>query len=371
MKSLFIKLILVALIGSAHHVFGQNNRAQYNSLLKDSYFEVNFGYINYPFGSSSLEDGYTVESVEVPHASPRIVLYGHNFNKYLSAQISYTRPIFWVRYNNIDGPNGYKDSSNHPVFMNIGGLTAKGTLPIGNRFSIYGEAGLAIITRTGFHEKDDSERPDIVTDANYGTLVLGAGLNFHISPKWALKISSIYSPANERARQPYTVHYGFGFSYTMRELSEEDLIEKAKSKYIFPENIIQIGYSTNEFGYGVNDFFSEGAVPVFWGGNAHVVYGFTALYQRNIFHGTKTFSLDIGSSFSYWKSQEFNDEFITLAIFPVFKFVLLHTKPFDLYFNYSLAGPAYISGLNIDGRETGPQFTFQDFMGTGFFIGKE
>lgn len=35
--------------------------------------------------------------------------------------------------------------------MNMGGLTVKGTLPMGNKFSIYGEGGMAIIMRTGFH----------------------------------------------------------------------------------------------------------------------------------------------------------------------------------------------------------------------------
>jgi hypothetical protein len=54
----------------------------------------------------------------------------------------------------------------------------------------------------------------------------------------------------------------------------------------------------------------------------------------------------------------------------VFRFTAIRTSPFDLYFNYSLAGPTFISRTVIDGEETGRQFTFQDFMGLGAFIGR-
>jgi len=45
----------------------------------------------------------------------------------------------------------------------------------------------------------------------------------------------------------------------------------------------------------------------------------------------------------------------------------LHAATFEIagYFNYSLAGPTFISKTTIDTNETGKQFTFQDFMGVG------
>ena len=46
----------------------------------------------------------------------------------------------------------------------------------------------------------------------------------------------------------------------------------------------------------------------------------------------------------------------------------LHAATFeiaDIYFNYSLAGPTFISKTTIDTNETGKQFTFRDFMGVG------
>jgi hypothetical protein len=43
----------------------------------------------------------------------------------------------------------------------------------------------------------------------------------------------------------------------------------------------------------------------------------------------------------------------------------------DMYFNYSVAGPTFISRVNIDNHPTGRKFTFQDFMGMGIYTGKK
>jgi hypothetical protein len=42
----------------------------------------------------------------------------------------------------------------------------------------------------------------------------------------------------------------------------------------------------------------------------------------------------------------------------------------DFYLNYSVAGPTYISRIEIDSLEIGKRFTFQDFMGVGSYFGK-
>jgi hypothetical protein len=119
----------------------------------------------------------------------------------------------------------------------------------------------------------------------------------------------------------------------------------------------------------VNNFLSKGAVPVFWGGEAEMEQGFSIHYLRNIFHGRKLFSLDWGTSFSFFKSNRDKDEFFALSIFPLFRFTFLHTKPADLYFYYSVAGPTFISKTMIDNVNTGKKFTFQDLMGLGIFAG--
>jgi hypothetical protein len=91
------------------------------------------------------------------------------------------------------------------------------------------------------------------------------------------------------------------------------------------------------------------------------------------------FSLDWGVSTSYWQSKgrgtglnnPSKEDFFTLSVFPVARFTVLHTKPFDAYFYYSVAGPTYISKVMIDGQNTGKHFTFQDNMGTGIYFGEK
>ncbi len=89
-----------------------------------------------------------------------------------------------------------------------------------------------------------------------------------------------------------------------------------------------------------------------------------------MFHTRKRFAFDLGASASYWKSNGNRDVFGTFSAYPLFRFFLARTRPADLYFSYSLAGPTYISQTMIDGRDTGERFTFQDFMGVGAFFGK-
>jgi hypothetical protein len=53
------------------------------------------------------------------------------------------------------------------------------------------------------------------------------------------------------------------------------------------------------------------------------------------------------------------------SIYPVLRFTPVRSQSQDIYFNYSLAGPTFISKTTIDTHETGKQFTFRDFMGVG------
>src|SRR5436189_3654468 len=96
----------------------QDNRIQYPGALKNSYYGVNIGYINYPFSSKQLEVGNTVGSVKVPHTAVRLILYGRDINKYFSARVSYMRPVSWVLYRNVNG-----DNKQHSVWMNVAALT--------------------------------------------------------------------------------------------------------------------------------------------------------------------------------------------------------------------------------------------------------
>jgi hypothetical protein len=81
--------------------------------------------------------------------------------------------------------------------------------------------------------------------------------------------------------------------------------------------------------------------------------------------------LDWGTNFSYWASKIQKNKFYTLSLFPLFRFTAFHFIGADLYFDYSVAGPTYISRVNLDHTKIGKKFTFQDFMGMGINAGKK
>ncbi|HEV7781055.1 MAG TPA: acyloxyacyl hydrolase [Chitinophagaceae bacterium] len=359
------RIIWMLLLGLAFSFRGAaqpgEKRIQYPWGLKNSYFGINMGYINYPFSSAQLEPGFTVQTIKIPHIAPRIILLGHQFNKYLSAQISYMRPVDWVTYYNING-----DQTTHSVWMNVGGLTLAGHVPLNKKFSLFAEAGLGILTRKGF----DIDYKPVVKSTTFATGLFGGAVQYHLNRKWDLQLSTTWSPANAKEKQPHTIFYSAGFNYHLKELSGEKVESNIKSGYNFPKHLLELSYSTNGLGYGVNDLFSK-TLPLFWGGAAHLKQGFSAHYQRNLFHARKVFSLDWGAGMGYWKSKKNGDDFFTLSIYPVLRFTALRSSKTDLFFEYTVAGPTFISRTLIDDERTGKKFTFYDAMGMGISTGKK
>jgi len=340
----------------------QDKRAQYPSFLSRSYFDVGVGYIDYPFTGRQLEPGFQAESPRVPHAAARLALLGYRFNEHLAAQLNYVRPVEWVSYTNVNGVPAKRS-----VWTNLAGVTLRATAPLAGRLSVDGEGGLGIVTRHGF----DADTVPVVKDANYWTALLGGGLRYRLNRSWDFRASAIYAPSNSGARQPHTLMLAGGFSYNLRPLPEERVRKSSQSGFAFPRNLVQVGYASDASGFGVNDFVSKGAVPIFWGGIAQVRQGVVVHYHRNLFHTRRLFSLDLGASVSHWRSRRDNAAFYTASLFPVFRLTPLRLGSADVYLNYSLAGPTAISRSSIDGQDTGRRFTFQDFMGVGVFAGKE
>jgi len=361
-----MKKALIVLISSFYvlQISAQDTRTQLLPFLAKTYLGIDVGYINYPFTSELMQPSYAVENINIPHMAAKIIPFGYKFNKYISAQLSYTAPTSWVKYKNING-----DNEEHSVTMHIGGISVLGQYPFKERFEIYAEVGMSFVSRVGFYENKDSEI-EVVKDASYTYPLIGGGVKYKINKKWTLRAGTIYTPENEQEKQPYSVFHSAGFLFNLPTLPENIVTENAKSGYIFPQNMFQIGYSTNVFSYGINNFMAN--TPVFWGGKAEIKQGITFHYQRNVFHGKKTFSLDWGSSFSFWESNKNNKKFWTFSLFPLLRFHLLHTNPFDFYMNYSVAGPTYRSTAEVlDNKNVGPHFTFQDFIGVGFYFGEK
>src|SRR5689334_15826467 len=120
---------IIAVLFYCASALGQDSRAQYPRILNNSYVSVRGGYINYSFSRKQLEPGYTAQTIHVPHAALRVVL-GHQFNQYLSAEISYMRPFAFVEYGNVN--NGGRD---YEVGMNVAGLSLKTAWPIAKKMS--------------------------------------------------------------------------------------------------------------------------------------------------------------------------------------------------------------------------------------------
>jgi hypothetical protein len=343
----------------ASSVTDDDSRTQYPALLVNSYFSINVGRIDYPFSTKQLEPGFATATIQIPRVAVRAVLIGHQFTPYFSVQAHYLRPVQYLAYRNINGA----DASGH-VWMHFGGVTGKTQVPLGRRASIYGEAGLGLTSRRGF----DAGTTAVVRDAHFANALVGGGIEYHVNRKWDLLAGTLLSTGNAEQKQPRTFFTSGGFRLTMRQLPTEVVTANREAGYVFPEHVLQFSYTTNELGYGFNTLVSK-KVPIFWGGNVLVSRGFAVHYEQNVFHTRKVFGLDVGGSAGFWKSRDNGEWFRTLSVYPLFRFTLLRTRPADMYVAYSLAGPTYISKTVLDGLATGNAFTFQDFMGMGFFLG--
>jgi hypothetical protein len=341
----------------------EDQRGRYSRFLSNSYIGVQVGSIGYAFSNAQLQPGFQAQSVKVPHLAGRFVLFGHEFNKYLSGQISEIIPAHGVAYQNVNGTVG-----NHYLWAdNIAGFTVKARLPLRNRWSLYGEGGLGVVTRNGFTVKQSTA----LNGANYATFLYGGGLDYRLNEHWNLLTGVTVAPGESAGRQPTTVFFSGGFDYTMRRVPEEPAAEESPDAPIWPRNFVQFGTITNALGYGVNDFFTKGKVAIFWHGTVEVANGLSVDYQRNIFHARRFFALDWGASISSWRSRIEGQRFFTASVYPVLRFPLVRTNPAEIYFSYSLAGLALVTRTNIDAQNTGRVFTFQDYMALGTYLGRK
>lgn len=356
-------MLVIAAVASAQPqdpVRDDNTRTQYPAFLANSFFSIGVGGIDYEFSSAQLAGGFRVASVQTPHAAARIGLFGHEFNRYLSAQATYIRPGSFVAYDDVNG-----DGVAHHVWMAVGAVTMRGRVPLTQRLDAYGEGGFGITSRHGFGVKTGT----VVPDLHYTSAVFGAGLAYHVAHSWDLVGGTLVVPGRRADAESPSLMTSVGFQYTMHPLPAERVAANAHSGFRFPNDIVQIETST-AFGYGVNRFFAR-TVPVFWDGTVRVDRGAALHVDHNLFHTRKLFAFDVGGSLSSWRSQQDRDSFYTVSVYPQFRFVFLRTRPLDVWTVYSLAGPTYLSRSMIDGNDMGGRFTFQDFMGIGTFVGKE
>jgi hypothetical protein len=353
-------IVCVATCASAQEAVPEDTRTQYPPFLANSYFTFDVGRIGYVFSGDQLEPGFRAESIDVPGLAVRVDLFGHHFTKNLSVQATYMRPARFVAYNNVNG-----NTTTSQVLTAYAGLTLVWEMPLNARVSAYGEAGGGITSRSGFQ----IDGATALQSAHYAAGLLGAGLAYHATPKIDVIFGATYSPGRKSLSQPSTRLYTTGIRFHMRPLTDAAVEDNRRAGFAFPLNVVRLGFTTNALTYGVNTFFSQ-KVPIFWNGHVETRQGVTLDYQRNVFHTKKVFAFDLGMSGSIWKSNGNREGFLTGSVYPLFRLFVARPRQADIYFNYSLAGPTFISEPVIDGQDTGDRFTFQDFMGIGAFFGK-
>jgi hypothetical protein len=326
--------------------------------LQKKYFGVTIGYINYNSPELKLEPGFSAESIHTYDEGIRVFA-GHQFNKNLQLQVSYMRPAYWITYKNVNG-----DQREHAVTLNELGLTLRAGIYNRKKISVYTESGLAYNKQLGFSVYGAQAAKDVV----YFSALAGLGAKFELNPSWDLN-AEVIAPFFANKQHAYNYLLGGGISYNIQKPKVKTSTVKNGKQYFFPKNIIQASYTTNTFGYGVNNFSEK--TYFFWGGVVELKYGFSLYYQRNFFHGHKAFSLSWGAGMAYMRSRKENDDFLLLSVFPVLRFTPVHTKSADFYLNYCVAGPSFISRVHIDGEDTGAHFIFLDYLGIGTFAGKD
>ena len=370
MKKILTLFFIFLFLGTLYSQEEQKSKAQPSKFLSKSYYSINFGGIFYPFSNDNLIDGYKTDSYSKNYFSGRLLL-GYKIAPDLAIQFGTLRPAAWFKYNNVNNI-GYERS----VWINAWSLSLKKNMNLNKKLSIYGEAGIANVTRIGFSINDDIIYPD----AHFASLLYGFGFNYKLNKKWRLNLNGTFLPKSEKENQPSISQVTFGFEYHINKLSKEQVEKHENNGYFFPKNTIQVSYGNSKIGFGANKFFGMSlkvgnfesfGIPVFWVGEVKAAHAFSITYQRLAFRTEKIFSLDWGVSVTAFQTEATKENVLAFSIFPTMRFYILRRKGFDMYTNYSLIGPTYLTKANLDKLNTGPKITYQDTMGLGVFFGKK
>lgn len=314
-------------------------------------------------------DGFETETFSRNWFSGRLLL-GHKITEDFSAQFGTIRPAAWFKYDNVNNI-GYQQS----VWINAWSLSLKKDFQLSEKTSFYLETGIANVTRFGFSIDDKV----IYENAHFASLLYGFGVQYWLSDKWRLSANGTFLPKSTKHNQPSISQASVGFEYHLKQVDDKTAREYSTNKYFFPNNILQVSYGTSAIGFGLNRFFGMNlkvgnfesfGIPIFWVGEVKANHAISVTYQRLIYRSERIFSLDWGTSITYFQSPINTENVFAFSIFPVLRFYLLRRVGYDFYTNYSIIGPTFISKSDIDLTKTGPKITYQDTMGFGVFFGK-
>jgi hypothetical protein len=357
------------------------DRTELPALLRGSSIGAIIAYSRFPFTLDELQPGILPMDISTPQVAVRAFI-DHAFNERLALRVSLMRPFEWVTYTG----QPYFDTV-HSIQLSIAALTLAPAVPLSRRTSLYGELGPGLLTRDGF----EVEEVAAVTDFEALTVVLGGGLRYELARHWNADLNLMFVPAVAGKQQPATFLAGLGLSFVTtrpatRKPGPGGLLEPPLGvpptrsnrqasddpAYEFPLNCLHFGFVDHHlFRWDVNHYFTLPNLPIFWNGDVKTKRGAIVMYERNIYHTRKRFSIDWGASISSWESDKESLTFGAFSLFPSLKIWLVRGRTWDLYFTYSLAGPTVLTRNRFDGIDTGKNVTFQDFMGLGTFLGAD
>jgi hypothetical protein len=264
-------------------------KTQPTNFLSKSYYSINFGGIFYPFSNNNLIDGYATETFSRNYFSGRMLL-GYKIKPNLAVQFGTLRPAAWFKYDNVNNIGYYRS-----VWINAWSLSLKKNINLNKKLSIYGEAGIANVTRVGFSINEKV----IYSDAHFASLLYGFGFNYKLNDKFRLNLNGTFLPKSVKENQPSVSQASVGFEYHIQKLSKEKVEKYEKNGFFFPKNMIQVGYGTSKIGFGINRFFGASlkvgnfesfGIPVFWVGEVKAENSLSVTYQRLAFRTEKIFS---------------------------------------------------------------------------------
>ena len=347
-----------------------DTRTQFPPLLRDGFFGISLGAMDSPFSASQLSPGFRAADIRTPGPAFQITLLGKQFNQYFSGEMTYTRPVQWVRYDSING-----STDNQSVWVVLGEFKLRGRIPLNDKVWLYGEAGVAVTSR---HGAETPSGTPIVESAHYPAFLTGGGVQYQANDRWSFLAGFTRSAGSRTHNQPRTLLFTGGVRYYMRPLPADQVAAAARGEYPVRANSIHVDYGASMAGFGLNTFFSS-TLPIFWKGNLAVDHGFRVRYERNLFHTARLFALDLGVSGARWHGQKTEEHLASVSIYPLLRFFIARTPSADVQFTYSLAGPTILfqdtlpnQPISLNGQPIGTNwFSFQDLMGVSVLAGKD
>ena len=144
------------------------------------------------------------------------------------------------------------------------------------------------------------------------------------------------------------------------------LLQGAEKDYFnYPKQQVLAGYYHNSWAHGSLPKLPK---PLFWGSKHHATSGGTISYLYTLYHTQKYFSIHGGVAISNWNLNA--SSLYALSGFFELRLWIFHTKSFNPYLMYSIAGPTVLSSNHIQDSKLGGYFLFQDYMGVGVLLGQ-